>query len=341
MTKRKSESIYLRITRLFVDALKEHTPPWIKPWNSSRTYSALPVNAKHERRYTGINVPILWAAALSKGYQRDRWLTFKQTSSLGGHIRRGEKGTTIIRYLNVKVLRKNENSKPENGEPEHDEYKIARGFPVFNVDQCIGLPEYVIDGQQTNFGRKHKWEAKMSADHFIESCGARIRFSGNSACYWPSADLICLPPKSSFHSTAGYYSTVMHELTHWTGHKSRLNRPGIVDRVGAGNAVEATEELIAEIGSAFLCAEYQIKGELRHEAYVNDWIKLLQNDPKSIFTTSARAWKAYNYLLQNQSANQIANGTKANNLFTESLPDSEYMLGNTGVILPQNQVKVS
>lgn len=299
MAKRSSDSIFTQITKIFLEALKNGAPPWRKPWSQSSPAPGFPVNAATERRYSGINITILWAAAIARGFEQDRWLTFNQVSNAGGRVKKGEKGTTAVLFKNINIERKTTIDEDEEERALHCErhYKIARAFTLFNVEQCTGLPKKTVAGLYPRCKQKQNWESHHSADYLVRLCGAKIRHTGSIATYLPESDIICMPPKGAFESTAGYYSTLMHELTHWTGHKSRLNRLGIIESHPFNSVSYAFEELVAEIGSAFLCADHRIFGELRHESYVLSWIKILENDPKAIFSSSAQAWKARNYLM--------------------------------------------
>ncbi len=301
MSNKSTSNVFSQVTAHFIDALKTGAPPWRKPWSHSSLAPGFPVNAGTERRYTGINITILWAAAFARGYELDRWLTFRQAAKIGARIRKGEKGTTVVLFKNIKIDRQAEPDTEDENQSDYA-YKIARAFTVFNVEQCSGLPDRIANGPHPDFNLEHNWESNRKADDLIKFSGARVRHSGRAASYLPASDVICMPPKAAFTSTGGYYSTLMHELTHWTGHKTRLNRTGIVDSHPYKSAGYAFEELVAEIGSAFLCADYRIAGETRHESYVLSWVKLLEDDPKAIFTSSAQAWKARNYLM-----NKVAN----------------------------------
>lgn len=297
MATKRSNNIFIKITKLFIDALKTGAPPWRKPWSQSLSSPGFPVNAATERRYTGINITILWASAIASGFEHDRWLTIRQVSNAGGQVRKGEKGTTAVLYKKIKIEHKAKDDEDDVQSQSDRSYKIARAFTLFNVEQCTGLPKKIEVGLHPNSKKEQIWESHRSADDLVQLCGAKVRHTGSVATYLPASDIICMPPKSAFDSTAGYYSTLMHELTHWTGHKSRLNRPGIVESHPFNSVSYAFEELVAEIGSAFLCADYRIFGELRHESYVLSWIKILENDPKAIFSSSAQAWKARNFLM--------------------------------------------
>ena len=300
MRKKKTSNIYTKVTQNFIKALKTGAPPWRKPWADSSLPPGFPVNAETERKYSGINVTILWAAAIAQGFEHDRWLTFNQISKSGGKIRRGEKGTIAVLYRKIKIDKPRllaANSE-EASTMESQTYKVARAFTLFNVAQCNNLPKKIVTGNYFTSNDEPRWESHKRADELVKSCGAKVRHTAKNASYSPKHDIIQMPPKSAFNTTGGYYSTLMHELTHWTGHESRLNRIGIVESQCDRSHEYAMEELIAEIGSAFLCADYRIRGELCHEAYVLQWIKILENDPKAIFTSSALAWKARNYLFE-------------------------------------------
>ncbi len=297
MANNSSQNIFTQVTKIFIDALKTGAPPWRKPWSPAESVPEFPVNAGTERRYTGVNVTILWASAIARGYEQDRWLTFRQAAKVGGKVCKGEKGTVAVLFKHIDVDRKAKSDDDEENAQPGRTYKIARAYTLFNVEQCSGLPDRIFKGKHPKFIPEQNWESHSNADGLIQLCGAKIRHTGNTATYIPAADIICMPPKAAFDSPAGYYSTLMHELTHWTGHKTRLNRSGIAEPQPFESVGYAFEELVAEIGSAFLCADFRILGELRHESYVMNWIKILENDPKAIFTSSALAWKARNFLM--------------------------------------------
>lgn len=288
---KKKRDLHREITKRFIDALEADRIPWIKPWKCVSSYAdPFPVNAATERRYRGINIPILWSTAIERGYTRDRWLTYRQVMKAGGHVRRGERGTPVVFYRTVET--KTDDNDPESDKPKT--FRVARTFTLFNVEQCEALPESimgkaVIESQpSTEF---------PDVDAMVSRCGAKIRHGGDTATFLPSADVIQMPPAQIFESPEHYYSTLLHELTHWSGHKKRLNRPGIVETHPFNSQPYAFEELVAEIGSAFLCAEFGIKGDLRHESYVQSWIKLMEDKPRAIFQASAAAQSAFEFLV--------------------------------------------
>ncbi len=300
MTKKNNNDLYTKVTSQFIKALKTGAPPWVKPWSEYSSQPTRPTNAATDRKYTGINVTILWTAATTQGFKRDRWLTFKQTQNAGGQVRRGEKGTVAIFYRNIEVQRKDQNGTivlDTDGNSIKDKIKFVRGFTLFNVEQCTGLSDEIVEGPPLP-AEKPAWKSHEKVEGMLKSNGVDVRHNCNQAAYYPSEDIIRMPVKNAFKSDACYYSTLLHELVHWTGHKARLNRPAISQPFDYDKSTYAFEELIAEIGSAFLCADYGIQCGLRHESYVLSWITELENDPKAIFATSALAWKARSYILE-------------------------------------------
>jgi antirestriction protein ArdC len=246
----------------------------------------LPVNAVTGREYRGVNIPILWSAAARNAFPRHRWLTFRQAQDAGGNVRRGERGTPI-------VFAKRMVADPEAAEADDDASAakarlVLRAYTVFNVAQVDGLPEPVAEhdpgGLAVPVDRK-AWA-------FIHETPARIR-GGDEACYYPGADVIVLPPLAAFVPEAAYFATALHELGHWTGHCSRLDR----DLYGRfGDFRYAAEELIAELCSAFLCAHLGVAGDLRHAGYIEHWIALLRTDRRAIFTAASKASDAAEHL---------------------------------------------
>lgn len=298
MKGKQQPSIYSRITEQFIKALHDGAPPWIRPWSMQSSSCGHPTNAISGRKYTGINVPILWSVANTRKYESDRWLTFRQTAKIRAKIRRGQKGTLVILYRRVQLPKQDANGDAllmPNGEPIMSTIKLVKGFTLFNIAQCENLPEKYRNLEHEDASETH-WDPHAAAENLLVKSGASVKHSGNTAFYSPKKDQICLPPRKSFCSTGGYYSTILHELAHWTGHKSRLNRPGITKVLKPTSPEYAFEELIAEISTAFLCAELGIPGELRHEGYILAWIKALESDPRAIFKASSHATQAVKYL---------------------------------------------
>lgn len=203
-------------------------------------------------------------------YTCQEWLTFNQAKALGGSIRKGEKGVRIIFY---KVIGRDDEE--ATGEDEESRViPIMRHFTVFNLDQIEGIerPEWTLpEGLGVD-----------AAEKIIEASGAEIMHGGDRASYIPKLDLVRMPDKERFEDAGAYYATVFHELTHWTGHQSRLARDGIIGSHKHGTPEYAYEELVAELGAAFLCAEVGIEGELRHEEYIGSWLEVLKGDKRAI-----------------------------------------------------------
>ena len=185
------------------------------------------------------------------------------------------------------------------GNPVVNIRRFLKGFTLFNVNQCDGLPIETIESPSCSQSQLVESDAYQAVDALLASHSVKVRFGGNDAFYDRHCDFIGMPPKATFDDGEAYYSTLLHELTHWTGHPTRLNRPGTAN---AGSPkLEAVEELIAEIGSAFLCAEFGIRNHLSHEGLVLRWVRELGEDPKAIFKASSLAWEARCYLLDDES----------------------------------------
>lgn len=289
----------IEITNQFVNALHSGAPPWIRPWNSPKAINILPSNAITGRRYSGVNITILWSAAATRGYTNDRWLTYAQAQQVGATVEKGEQATTVVFYRTLQVMEKDEDGTPEldeKGQPKFRTVKLMKGIPLFNIEQCASVPRRIL-AQESQTPEKPEWQINQEVEDFVKKTGAMIRHDGVTALYIPKEDYILMPPKTAFESNAGYYSTILHELAHWTGNKSRLAREGIVKNCIHCSEKYGYEELIAEIGSAYLCALFGIHGEMRHEGYVISWIRMMENDPNVIFKASAQAWQATEYLM--------------------------------------------
>jgi antirestriction protein ArdC len=203
----------------------------------------------------------------------------------GGHVRKGERGTKV--YF-VKQLQIQEDAE---GDTSTRLVPMMREYTVFNVDQCDGLPDSVNIGKPIRV--RNPDTRDELADAFLHSTGADIREGHGEACYVPSRDFISMPAFGAFKGADHFYNVVFHELTHWTGHKSRLDRD-LKNRFGTRNY--AAEELIAELGAAFLCAEFGFDGDLRHAGYIATWIELLKTYKRAFFTACSQASKAADYL---------------------------------------------
>jgi len=284
-------NIHEKVTETIIKRIESGVMPWHKPWNNGGFDSWQRPLRANGKAYKGINTVILWAAAIEKGYSNPNWLTFKQADQAGGHVRKGEKSIQVVFWKEVEVEDR------ETGEDK--KIPFMQCYNVFNAEQCSGLPEkYLASGQIAAYSNPD--ERNEAADNFVLSSGARVEHGGNRACYNSGNDRISMPEFKVFESAETYYGTILHELTHWTGHKSRCDRQ-LGNRFGSQSY--AAEELIAELGASFLCADLALEPVVRddHAAYIENWLTVLKNDSKAIFTAAAAAEKATTYLhgLQN------------------------------------------
>ncbi len=279
--------LYQEVTDQIAKALEQGVAPWVKPW--SEEADPLPVNVVSERAYRGVNVLLLNLKSLFAGYTRNRWLTYRQANDLGGQVKAGETGVRIFYYKLHKVPARVEVFpwKNDRDEIEKSVIPLLRSYTVFNVAQVDGIPKPPEPVKV--------WREDAEAEELIHASGAAIQHGGFSAYYLPAEDRIQLPPWNFFPAASAYYSTALHELTHWTGHPTRCNRQ-LSTRFGAD--AYAVEEIIAEIGSAFLCAHCRIDGRLQHAAYIDHWLKVLRADKRAIFVASTRAQQAADYLTE-------------------------------------------
>ncbi len=283
------QDIYTRVTERIVTALEQGTPPWIKPWVPGQGAGPAARPLRHNGEpYRGINVLLLWAEAMAKGYQSSHWLTYRQTLELDAHVRQGEKATMVV-YAN-RVTR---TALDEAGDEIEEKIPFLKGYSVFNADQVEGLPErfYARARPVT--------ETAVRIDHaerFFHNTGAVTVHGGSQACYIPRHDRIHLPCIDVFKDAESYYATRAHEATHWTMHPTRLARDFGAKRFGDHGY--AVEELVAELGAAFLCADLGFALEPRedHAAYLTHWLEILKADKRAIFTAASHAQRACDYL---------------------------------------------
>jgi antirestriction protein ArdC len=268
--------LYQRTTDRIIEALEQGTVPWIKPWTSASA-SGIPTNLATGKEYRGINVISLWCASVSRGFERDQWLTYKQAQEKGWQVRKGAKAEYIVKMGTGTTTDEDEKERT---------FSYLKSYAVFNVAEVDGVPELPT----TIVGEHEPIEA---AEAFAKQTGADIREGGDRACYIPSIDAINVPKLGRFEDAGSYYSTLLHELTHWTGAKPRLDR---TFGKRFGDEAYAVEELVAEIGSAFLCAHLGIEGQLQHPEYLAHWLKVLGQDKRAIFTAAAKASQAADFL---------------------------------------------
>ena len=282
--------LYDEITNKIIGELEAGRVPWVQPWGTAaaKTPLALPKSAATGRHYSGVNILILWGAATEQGFTSQSWLTFRQALSLGGRVRKGERGTTVVyadRFVPVDEKRR----ASENGE-EAQAIPFLKRFTVFNSDQCDGLPPEIA----TTAPPPPPGLIEPRVEHLIKATGIDFRIGGNRAFYVPTEDYVQVPPPQAYFEPINWHRTALHELAHASGHPSRLNR----DLSGSfGTRKYAFEELVAEISSAFGCASLGIVPTVWHADYIGSWLDVLREDNRAIIRAASQASKVADYLL--------------------------------------------
>jgi antirestriction protein ArdC len=283
-------SLYDEITDKIIAELEAGRVPWVQPWGTAAAKAplAMPKNASTGRPYSGVNVLILWGAVIERGFAGQSWLTFRQALSLGGHVRKGERGTTVV-YADRFVPRDEKRRADETGD-EAQAIPFLKRFTVFNSDQCDGLPDAVA----TAAPPPPPALIEPVVEALIKATGIDFRIGGNRAFYMPSADYVQVPPPAAYFHPIDWHRTALHELGHASGHPLRLNR----DLGGSyGTRKYAFEELIAELNAAFCCASLGIVPTVRHADYIASWLEVLREDNRAIVRAASQANKAADYIL--------------------------------------------
>lgn len=280
--------VYTRVTNKIIADLEQGVCTWQKPWNDEHAAGRISHPLRHNGTpYRGVNVLLLWCEAVEKGFSAPFWMTFKQAQELGGNVRKGEQGSLVV-FAN----RFTKTETDDKGEATEREIPFMKGYTVFNVAQIDGLPAHYSAQTQEPTEPVARID---QAEAFFAASGATITHGGNRAFYAPARDLVQMPPRESFKDAESYCATMAHELIHWTSHPSRCAR-----ELGKrfGDSAYAAEELIAEMGAAFLCADLGITPETRddHAAYLAHWLEVLKADNRAIFTAASQAQRAADFL---------------------------------------------
>jgi antirestriction protein ArdC len=282
--------VYQKITDKIVSELERGVRPWMKPWNAGNGEGRImrPLRASGVA-YQGINVLMLWSEAVEKGYASPIWMTFRQALALNANVRKGEHGSLVV-YAD-KITRTETDS--ATGEDTAREIPFMKGYTVFNTEQIEGLPEHFYPQPAPRTETVRRIER---AEGFFAATGANVVHGGSRACYVPSTDNVHMPCIDFFRDSESYYATLAHEVTHWTRHPSRLDRD--FGRKRFGDEGYAMEELVAELGAAFLSADLELTPEVRedHAAYIASWIKVLRDDKRALFTAASHAQRAADFL---------------------------------------------
>jgi antirestriction protein ArdC len=283
--------IYQTITDKIIAAIEAGVQRDGKPLWSGAGSSGMPYNQTSGKTYSGVNVLILWLAAMERGFASSAWLTYKQATALGGNIKKGSKGQQVVYFSTME----RESTDHATGEINPRKVGFLKSYTVFNLEQCEGIEANIVT--RTFLGNE-------AAEALLQASGAVILELGGKAIYRPSTDEIYLPERSRFVTDEAFYSVALHELTHWTGHPSRLDR----DFSGRfGTEAYAFEELVAELGAAFACADLGLIPATmdNHASYIDSWLKVLKNDKKAIFTAASQASEAHGWLMAAATAGAI------------------------------------
>jgi antirestriction protein ArdC len=284
--------LYAEVTAKIVSELEAGHFPWAQPWaargEAATIAAGLPKNAATGAHYSGINILLLWGASIDNGFAEQVWLTFKQAKALGGSVMKGERGSMVV-YAD-KFIPKDEQERIAREGGDAAFVPFLKRYTVFNAAQCEGLPQGIAQGAPPF----PECETIARAEMLIKATGADFRIGGDRAFYVPSQDFIRVPPQPAFFEQINYYRTSFHELGHWTGHASRLNREF---KGRYGSHPYAREELVAELSSAFVCASLSIAPTVRHADYLGSWLEVLKEDKRAIFNAASLASKAADFIL--------------------------------------------
>jgi antirestriction protein ArdC len=283
-------SLYQEITDKIIAELEAGRLPWVQPWGTSAVQAplALPKNAATQRRYSGINVLILWGAVVQHGFPSQSWLTFRQALSLGGNVRKGERGTTVV--FADRFIPDQERARAREQGDEPNAIPFLKRFTVFNIAQCGGLPaDLVVVPPPVPDGL-----ILPDVKALIRASRADLRLGGDKAFYSPTLDYIQVPRPEAYFEPINWHRTALHELGHWSGAPNRLGR----DLSGSyGSKSYAREELVAEMTAAFTCATLGITPTVRHADYIGSWLEVLREDDRAIVRAASAASKAAEFLL--------------------------------------------
>jgi antirestriction protein ArdC len=283
------QDVYARVTAALIADLEKGVRPWLKPWNAEHMAGKItsPLRSNGQP-YKGVNVLMLWASAAAQGFSAPIWMTFNQAKELDAHVMKGAKGSLVVfadRFTRTETA--------EDGQEIERKIPFMKGYTVFNVEQIEGLPAHYYATATPALDPERRIEA---ADRYFANTGAEVRHGGDRAYYSQMSDHVQMPPFPAFQDAESYYATLAHEVTHWTKHPARLDRD--FGRQRFGDAGYAREELVAEIGAAFLCCELGITPTPRedHASYLDHWLKVLEADNRAIFQAASHAQKAADYL---------------------------------------------
>ena len=283
-------NLYDEITDKIIADLEAGRFPWVQPWGKAEAKAplGLPNNASTGRAYSGINILILWGAVVQHGFPGQGWLTYRQAAALGGNVRKGEHGTTVV-YADRFIPEDEKRRARESGE-EAQAIPFLKRFTVFNTAQCEGLPDDIIVAAPL----PPPGLIEPTVDALIKATAIDFRIGGDRAFYMPALDYVAVPPPQAYFEPINWHRTALHEIGHASGHHSRLNR----DLSGSfGTRKYAFEELVAEMSSAFCCASLGIVPTVRHADYIGSWLEVLREDNRAIVRAASQASRAADWIL--------------------------------------------
>jgi antirestriction protein ArdC len=298
----ETPDVYARVTSQIVNAIEQGVGNWRMPWHTSGRYAFSPINTTSKKPYRGINTVCLWSAAQAKGYESGEWGTYKQWQDRTAQVRKGEKATLVVFWK----FASESNESQDGGEETQtagSRLLFTRGYSVFNAAQVDGYtPTVEVNGTQL--------EKIAQAEAFFSGIGSDVRHGGNRAYYSPSTDHVQMPRFQAFEENTAYYSTLAHEHTHWTAKAGRCER-----QLGKrfGDNAYAAEELVAELGAAFVCAHLGLSTEPRedHAQYIQSWLRVLKADKRAIFTAASKAQQACDWLVKHAESSASVKGAAA------------------------------
>lgn len=282
------KDFYQEVTNKVIDVMENGVLPWVCPWDNNFSME-LPLNYSNGNHYQGINIFLLWMAQMECKFSYSAWMTYKQAQALGGQVRKGSKGTSIVFY---KQLEKETGVRDDNGKEIMEYIPVIKEFTVFNLDQIDGIEKPAIKEHVGGGFEPIEW-----ADQVLRASGLTIHESGTRAFYRKDTDEITMPERVRFSQAEDYYATALHELTHATGHKTRCDRQPY--KTDVQNGAYAFEELVAELGASFCMAELGLNGSVQsHANYLNAWLTVLKEDKRAIFRAASQAQKAHEWIQQ-------------------------------------------
>jgi antirestriction protein ArdC len=283
----RAHEAYDQLTQKIITQLDNGVAPWVRPWKNDGS-NAMPHNAVTKRPYNNSNVLALWMAQEVRGFALPKWLTFNQARKAGGHVKQGSHGELVVYADRFRIKERDK----QTGEEITKSIPFLKAFTVFNIEQ--------IEGVDWKIGPEPTFNSNERAEEFLGAQKADVRYGGtfdmNQAYYSPGQDYIHLPKPTLFDSPEAFYATSLHEHAHWTGAKHRLDR-NIANKFGGEGY--AAEELVAELTSAFLCADLHLDGKLRHPEYLAHWSKVLGDHKGALLTACSAAKKSADYLTGN------------------------------------------